>query len=50
MLIKLNPNKHQYNSNWCLIMVVSAKREIFGRDTKLSLRKLGFIQKKIGFS
>jgi hypothetical protein len=25
LLIKSNPNKHQYKSNWCLIRVISAK-------------------------
>jgi hypothetical protein len=35
LLIKSNPNKYQYKSNWCLIRVVSAREFLFGRDTEL---------------
>jgi hypothetical protein len=35
LLIKSNPNEHQYKSNWCLIGGSFCKRILFGRDTEL---------------
>jgi hypothetical protein len=53
-LIKLNPDKHQYNSNWCLIGGSFCKESLFGRDTELQLKsginsgeKQGFLDQKI---
>jgi hypothetical protein len=50
LLIKSNPDKHQYKSNWCLIGGSFCKESLFGRDTELPLIKLGFIREKTGFS
>jgi hypothetical protein len=45
LLIKLNPNKRQYKSNWCLIRVVSA-RERYLAETLSYNWNLGLIQRR----
>jgi hypothetical protein len=50
LLIKSNPNKRQYKSNWCLIRVVSA-RERYLAETLSYNWNLRLIQRrKTGFS
>jgi hypothetical protein len=38
LLIKSNPNEHQYKSNWCLIGGSFCKESLFGRNTELQLK------------
>jgi hypothetical protein len=45
LLIKLNLNKHQYKTNWCLIRVISA-REFFLAETLNYNWNLGLIQRR----
>jgi hypothetical protein len=46
LLIKSNPDKHQYKSNWCLIRESFCKESLFGRDTELQLINRDFIRIK----